>query len=208
MISGGISNAVIHRLPRYYRYIRDMYNENVERVSSQELSLLMKTTASQVRQDFNMFGGFGQQGYGYNVQTLYKEIGDIIGVNQCRNIIIIGAGNLGQALMNYMNFPKFNFEMKGMFDINPRLIGLVVRGIEIQPLDDLESFLMENKVEIAALTLPRTQAREVAERLVQAGIKAIWNFAPIDLDLPDDVVVENVHLTESLMQLVFRCNHM
>ena len=155
-----------------------------------------------------MFGGFGQQGYGYNVQNLCYEIGNIIGVNQSSSMIIIGAGNLGQALMNYVNFPKFGYDIQAMFDINPRLIGLMIRGIEIQSIDDLEPFLSEHHVQIAALTLPRTQAPEMAQRLVDAGIKAIWNFAPVDLNLPGDVVVENIHLTESLMQLSFRCNNL
>lgn len=208
MIASGISNAVIKRLPRYYRYLKDLSNNHVERISSQELSVLMNTTPSQVRQDFNMFGGFGQQGYGYNVQNLCYEIGNIIGVNQSSSMIIIGAGNLGQALMNYVNFPKFGYDIQAMFDINPRLIGLVIRGIEIQPIDNLEQFLSEHHVQIAALTLPRTQAPEMARRLVDAGIKAIWNFAPVDLNLPGGVVVENIHLTESLMQLSFRCNNL
>src|SRR5699024_3708527 len=158
----------------------------------------------QIRQDLNNFGGFGQQGYGYNVKYLYTEIAKILGIDRQHNIIIIGAGNLGQAIANYANFEKRGFIIKGMFDINPRLIGLVVRGIEIRGVEDLESFIVENDVQIAALTIPKTKAPEIADRLVKAGIKAIWNFAHTDLVVPDDVVVENVHLSESLMRLSYR----
>lgn len=199
-----ISKAVIARLPRYYRYLAELLDAGVERISSNELSTRMKVTASQIRQDLNNFGGFGQQGYGYNVKYLHTEIGKILGVDRKHNLIIIGAGNLGQAIANYANFEKRGFIIKGMFDINPRLIGLVVRGIEIRGVEDLEQFIAENNVTIAALTIPKTKAPEIAERLVDAGIKAIWNFAHVDLDVPDDVVVENVHLSESLMQLSYR----
>ncbi len=204
MPNRGISEAVIKRLPRYYRYLNDLSEEGVERISSSELSKIMKVTASQIRQDLNNFGGFGQQGYGYNVKYLYTEIGKILGIDRQHNLIIIGAGNLGQAIANYANFEKRGFIIKGMFDINPRLIGLVVRGIEIRGVDDLEQFIKDNNVQMAALTIPKTKAPEIADRLVNAGIKAIWNFAHVDLNVPDDVVVENVHLSESLMRLSYR----
>ena len=203
-----ISKAVITRLPRYYRYLGDLMEEGIERISSNELSARMKVTASQIRQDLNNFGGFGQQGYGYNVRYLYNEIARIIGIDRQHNIIIIGAGNLGQAIANYANFEKRGFMIKGMFDINPRLIGLVVRGVEIRGIDDLEQFIIENEVQIAALTIPKSKAPEIAERLVNAGIKAIWNFAHMDLTVPDDVVVENVHLSDSLMRLSYRVSSM
>ena len=196
-----ISKAVIARLPRYYRYLGELMEDGVERISSNDLSVRMKVTASQIRQDLNNFGGFGQQGYGYNVKYLYTEIAKILGIDRQHNIVIIGAGNLGQAIANYANFEKRGFLIKGMFDINPRLIGLVVRGIEIRSVDDLEQFVRDNDVQIAALTIPKTKAPEIADRLVSAGIKAIWNFAHTDLVVPDDVVVENVHLSESLMRL-------
>lgn len=202
-----ISKAVIARLPRYYRYLGELLECGVERISSNELSVRMKVTASQIRQDLNNFGGFGQQGYGYNVKYLHTEIGKILGVDRQHNLIIVGAGNLGQAIANYANFEKRGFIIKGMFDVNPRLIGLVVRGVEVRGVDDLERFIKENDVEMAALTIPKTKAPEIADRLVNAGIKAIWNFAHVDLNVPDDVVVENVHLSESLMQLSYRvCN--
>ena len=199
-----ISQAVIGRLPRYFRYLGELKDEGIERISSQELSDIMKVTASQIRQDFNNFGGFGQQGYGYNVRYLYAEIGKILGIDRQHNLIIIGAGNLGQAIANYANFERRGFMIKGMFDVNPRLIGLVVRGIEIRGGEELEKFIVDNDVQIAALTIPKTKAPEIADRLVKAGIKAIWNFAHIDLAVPDDVVVENVHLSESLMRLSYR----
>ena len=205
-----ISKAVISRLPRYYRYLGELIEEGVERISSNELSTRMKVTASQIRQDLNNFGGFGQQGYGYNVKYLYAEIAKILGIDQQHNLIIIGAGNLGQAIANYTNFERRGFVIKGMFDINPKLIGLVIRGIEIRSVDDLENFIRDNEIQIAALTIPKTKAPEIADRLVMAGIliengiKAIWNFAHTDLVVPDDVVVENVHLSESLMRLSYR----
>ena len=199
-----ISKAVVTRLPRYYRYLGELIEEGVERISSNELSARMKVTASQIRQDLNNFGGFGQQGYGYNVRSLYTEIAKILGIDRQHNLVIIGAGNLGQAIANYANFERRGFIIKGMFDINPRLIGLVVRGIEIRGVEELEKFIVDNEVQIAALTIPKTKAPEITQRLVNAGVKAIWNFAHIDLVVPEDVVVENVHLSESLMRLSYR----
>ncbi len=203
-----ISKAVITRLPRYYRYLGELLEEGVERISSNDLSIRMKVTASQIRQDLNNFGGFGQQGYGYNVKYLYTEIAKILGIDRQHNLIIIGSGNLGQAIANYANFERRGFIVKGMFDVNPRLIGLVVRGIEIRGVEELEKFIVEHEVQIAALTIPKTKAPEIADRLVKAGIKAIWNFAHVDLAVPDDVVVENVHLSESLMRLSYRVSSM
>ena len=180
----------------------------VERISSSDLSKKMHVTASQIRQDLNNFGGFGQQGYGYNVKYLYSEIAKILGIDRQHNVIIIGAGNLGQAIANYTNFERRGFVIRGMFDINPKLIGLVIRGIEIRSVDDLETFIRENEIQIAALTIPKTKAPEIADRLVNAGIRAIWNFAHTDLVVPEDVVVENVHLSESLMRLSYRVSSM
>lgn len=198
-----ISRAVIKRLPRYYRYLGELLDDGVERISSNELSDRMQVTASQIRQDLNNFGGFGQQGYGYNVKFLYHEIGKILGLDKTYNMIILGAGNLGQALANYVRFEKRGFRVIGMFDVNPQLIGKKIRGIEIRMLDELPEFLEQNDIQIATLTLPKAAAEEVAIKLVESGIKAIWNFAHTDLNLPDDVVVENVHLSESLMQLSY-----
>ena len=198
-----ISKAVIKRLPRYYRYLGELLEDNVERISCNDLSKKMRVTASQIRQDLNNFGGFGQQGYGYNVKYLYTEIGKILGLDIVHPMIIVGAGNLGQALANYVEFEKRGFKLVGIFDVNPVLEGIAVRGIEIQMISDLPFFMKENNIEIAILTLPKNKARDMAEILIENGIKAIWNFAHIDLDTPDDVIVENVHLSESLMTLSY-----
>lgn len=199
-----ISQAVIRRMPRYYRYLGELLEEGVERISSSDLSRRMRVTASQIRQDLNNFGGFGQQGYGYNVQFLYDEIGKILGLDKTHNIIVIGAGNLGQAITNYVKFEKFGFIMTALFDVNPALKGKDVRGIPIYMMDELEDYCSREKVDIAALTLPKEKAEETARMLVDLGIHAIWNFAHVDLDLKDSqVVVENVHLSDSLMQLSY-----
>ncbi len=202
-----ISKAVISRLPRYYRYLGELNDEGVERISSQELSRLMRVTASQIRQDLNNFGGFGQQGYGYNVKYLYDEIGNILGLDQKHNLILIGAGNLGQALANYVNFEKRGFIIKGIFDHNKAIHGKVIRGISVRPMEDIEAFMKDNDIDIAVLTIPKTDARTVAEKLVSYGIKGIWNFAHIDLDVPDNIEVENVHLSESLMRLSYNISN-
>ncbi len=198
-----ISSAVIGRLPRYFRYLGDLKESGVVRISSQELSKKMNVTASQIRQDFNNFGGFGQQGYGYNVELLYNEIGKILGLDKNFNMIIIGAGNLGQAIANYRDFERRGFSLVGVFDVNPKLEGISIRDIPILTIDKLEDFIKNNQVQIAALTIPKPQAPAIARELVDYGVKAIWNFAPVDLNLPDDIIVENVHLAESLMQLSY-----
>ena len=198
-----ISRAVVKRLPRYYRYLGDLLERGVERISSNDLSEKMRVTASQIRQDLNNFGGFGQQGYGYNVEFLYNEIGRILGLDKTYHMIIVGGGNLGQALTNYVKFEKRGFKIIGIFDVNPELVGKNVRGREIRVADEIPRFLRENDIQIAALTLPKSQAEEMAVLLVENGVKAIWNFAHLDLRLPEDVIVENVHLSESLMQLSY-----
>ncbi len=198
-----ISRAVISRLPRYYRFLGELLDAGVERISSGDLSKKMHVTASQIRQDLNNFGGFGQQGYGYNVKHLYSEIGKILGLDKTHNFIIIGAGNLGQALANYASFEKSGFILKSLFDVNPRLEGISIRGIRVRMMDELVDFLHNNDIEIAALTIPKSKAVEVADILVKNGIRAIWNFAHTDLTLPKDVIVESVHLSDSLMQLSY-----
>lgn len=199
----GISQAVIRRLPRYYRYLGELLEDSVERISSGELSAKMRVTASQIRQDLNHFGGFGQQGYGYNVKHLYDEIGRIMGMDQQHNMIVIGAGNLGQALANYVKFEKMGFVIIGLFDVNPALQGVAVRGAKVRMLDEMKGFLQEHRVDIAALTMPKEKAGKVANMLVEQGVNAIWNFAHLDLDVPPHVVVESVHLSDSLMQLSY-----
>ena len=198
-----ISNAVVARLPRYYRYLGELKNDRIERVSSRELSRLMHVTASQIRQDFNNFGGFGQQGYGYNVDYLYDEIGKILGLDHIHNMIIIGAGNLGQALVGSMNFKNRGFVFRGAFDISQNVIGKKIGSIEVLPLDDMPEFVRNNNIDIAVLTVPKTAAAGIAKELVECRIKAIWNFAHIDLPVPDSIKVENVHLSDSLMKLSY-----
>ncbi|MDE7416766.1 MAG: redox-sensing transcriptional repressor Rex [Lachnospiraceae bacterium] len=198
-----ISQAVVARLPRYYRYLGDLKDSGIERISSQDLSKLMKVTASQIRQDFNNFGGFGQQGYGYNVEYLYNEIAKILGLDKSYNLIIVGAGNLGQALANYMNFKRRGFIVKGIFDKNPVLYGKELRGIAVQPVENIERFVSENDIDIAVLTIPKEGAVKTAELLVKCDIRAIWNFAHVDLNVPERIVVENVHLSDSLMKLSY-----
>ena len=202
-----ISQAVIRRLPRYYRYLGDLLDNEVERISSNDLSKRMNVTASQIRQDLNNFGGFGQQGYGYNVKYLHTEIGKILGLDNTHNFVIIGAGNLGQALANYVSFEKRGFVVKGLFDVNPNLEGVTIRGIPIRKMDELKSFIQDNNIEIAVLTIPKEKVIEVADMLVDTDIKGIWNFAHTDLKLPKHIIVENVHLSDSLMSLSYRIGH-
>ncbi len=200
-----ISSAVIKRLPRYYRYLGELLENDIERISSKELSVRMDVTASQIRQDLNNFGGFGQQGYGYNVEYLYNEISKILGLEKTYNIIIVGAGNLGQALANYIDFEKSGFVVKGLFDVNPKIVGISVRGLEIQDIDNMEMYVKNKHIDIAVLTLPKQKAPKIANDLAEWGIKGIWNFAPTDLQLKDkSVTIENVHLSESLMTLSYR----
>lgn len=201
-----ISLAVVKRLPRYYRYLEELLDNGVERISSGDLSNRMKVSASQIRQDLNHFGGFGQQGYGYNVEYLHDEIAKILGIDHVHNIIIAGSGNLGRAIANYANFEKRGFVVKGMFDCNPELIGRECRDAKIMPMEEMADFIRDNNIEIMALTIPKTSANEVARMAVEAGIKGIWNFAHMDLIVPSDVVVENVHLSESLMTLSYNMN--
>ncbi|MBQ1492821.1 MAG: redox-sensing transcriptional repressor Rex [Blautia sp.] len=202
-MSKEISKAVIKRLPRYYRYLGELKEEGVKRISSGALSSRMKVTASQIRQDLNHFGGFGQQGYGYNVDFLHEEIGKILGLDKTHPMILVGAGNLGLALANYHGFERRGFKLVGVFDANPLLEGKKVGEIHVSLADHIEAFLKENPVEIAILAIPGEAAKGVALRLSKCGIRAIWNFAHVDLDLPESVVVENVHLSESLMTLSY-----
>ncbi len=198
-----VSITVIRRLPKYYRYLADLLEKEVTRISSKELSKLVGFTASQIRQDLNNFGGFGQQGYGYNVEELYTEVGKILGLDRMYNTILIGVGNLGQAIANYKGFADSGFRLKGLFDRNPELVGKTVRGIEICAIEDISDFIEEHNIEIAILTVPRESAQSIADKLVKANIKGIWNFAPIDLTVPEDIIVEDVRLNESLFTLSY-----
>jgi len=199
-----ISEAVIKRLPRYYRYLEDLVNMGISRISSKDLSARMGTTSSQVRQDFFCFGGFGLQGYGYDVEYLYQEIKNILGLNNTYNMVIIGVGHLGQAILNNERFEKRGFKTIGLFDINENLIGQKLKGIEIMHPSKLPEFTKENHVDIAIMTIPGMHAREVADLIVSCGIKAIWNFALTELSVPDDVAIENIQLSDSLMVLSYK----
>lgn len=203
-----ISIAVIKRLPRYYRYLGDLLENGITRISSGELSRKMNVTASQIRQDLNKFGCFGQRGYGYNVEMLYDEIRKILGLDREYNMIIIGAGNLGQALANYGNFKKRGFNFIGAFDKNPDIIGKKAGEVEIMDVANLEDFLKNNKVDIAVLSIPKNNAPQISPILVENGVKGIWNFSHIDLHTPDNVIVENVHLTDSVMTLSYKLSEL
>lgn len=198
-----VSETVIRRLPKYYRYLGELLAKDINRISSKELSELTGFTASQIRQDLNNFGGFGQQGYGYNVKELKDQLGSILGLSKIYNTVIVGAGNLGQAIANYNGFQDAGFKILSLFDINPRMIGLNMRGLEIRDIDILEDFIKENNVEIGVITTPKESAQSIADIYAKAGIKGIWNFAPADIKVPEDIIVENVHLNESLFTLSY-----
>ncbi|KAB3532437.1 redox-sensing transcriptional repressor Rex [Alkaliphilus pronyensis] len=201
-----VSMAVIRRLPKYHRYLKDLMEKEIYRISSRELSRLIGFTASQIRQDLNCFGGFGQQGYGYNVEELYNEIGKILGLHKNYTTVIIGAGNLGQAIANYPSFIKYGFQLLGLFDVNPKLMGMKIRDINIMDVDLLEDFVRENKIEIGIICTPKEVAQNIADKLTKANINGIWNFAPVDIKVPNNVTVENVHLSESLFILSYLLN--
>ncbi len=201
-----ISMAVIKRLPKYYRHLAELLRNDVDRISSKELSEKIGFTASQIRQDFNCFGGFGQQGYGYNVKDLYNEISNILGLDKRYTSVIIGAGNIGQAIANYTRFDKFGFDLQGIFDKNPKLVGMRMKDIEISDIDNLEAFLKEHSIDIGIICVPSSQAQKVADIMVNTGVRGIWNFAPMDLKVPENISVENVHLSESILTLVYLMN--
>lgn len=205
--SGKISKAVIKRLPRYLRYLEELIKKDVDRISSNELSGLIGYTASQIRQDLNNFGGFGQQGYGYNVKALHVEISKILGLDQTYKMVIIGCGNLGQALANYTHYYKAGFIVCGMFDVNPRLVGLRINDIEVMDYSLLDEYLEQNSIDIGIICTNKGSAQEVADKLILGEVRGIWNFAPMDLTISDDVALENVHLSDSLQSLAYHINH-
>ena len=196
--------VVVKRLPRYYRYLGELLEQNITRISSGALSKKMNVTASQIRQDFNYFGGFGQQGYGYNVEYLYNTIGDILGLNDGDKTIIIGAGNLGRALANHNYFEKRGFKLIGIFDIDERIIGTEINGIKVMPDSELKEFLANNRVDIAILTLPKGEVQQIAEQLAECGVRGLLNFSYTELDLPNNVAVESVHLSDYIMPLSYK----
>ncbi len=196
-----VSGVVIRRLPRYYRYLGELLADGITRISSKELSTKMRVTASQIRQDLNCFGGFGQQGYGYNVEHLHTEIGKILGIGGGKTMVIIGAGNLGKAIAGYSSFKRRGFMLAGMFDVDENVIGTTIDGVTVQNVSDMESFVRENDIDIAVLTIPRVYAQETADKLIKAGIRGIWNFTHADIIAPETVALENVHMSDSLMTL-------
>ncbi len=204
---GSISNSVIKRLPRYYRFLGELLKENIVRISSRELSQKMKLTASQIRQDLNCFGGFGQQGYGYNVEELHNEIGKILGVDKHFKTILIGAGNLGRAIATHINFETRGCHLIGIFDVNPALTGVEVAGIRISHTSDITKFCKENQPVIAVLCIPKANTQRIADELVKLGVKAFWNFSHYDLSIDyENIAVENVHLGDSLLTLAYNTN--
>lgn len=207
--NNSVSVSVIKRLPRYYRFLGELIKQNITRISSRELSERMGLTASQIRQDLNCFGGFGQQGYGYNIEELQNEIGKILGVDEGFNTILIGAGNLGKAIASHMNFEKRGCKLIGIFDINKSLEGEDISGIRIKNMNELKDFCLTNKPTIAILCIPKTAAQDLADKLVKLGIKAFWNFSHYDLKLAhNNIIVENVHLGDSLLTLTYGVNNL
>jgi len=201
-----ISMAVVQRLPRYYRYLGDLLDQGITRISSKELSERIGITASQIRQDLNNFGSFGQQGYGYNVTLLYDEIKGILGLDRTYNLILVGAGNFGQTLVNYPGFARRGFNFIGLFDNNPKNIDSFVNGIKVHDIAALPQFAKENSIDVAVLTVPDYAAEDTAATLGKLGIKGIWNFSSRDLNVPPGGFVENVRLTDSLMTLSYKIN--
>lgn len=201
-----VSDAVVRRLPMYYRHLRDLEKAGVVRISSQELGERMNLTASQIRQDINCFGGFGQQGYGYHVANLKERIGEILGLGRDYHVIVVGAGNIGRAIANYAGFERDGFRVQAMFDVSAALVGVDVHGVPVQAMDRLEGWLSAHQVDIAVLAVPASAAQETADVLARGGVRGIWNFAPVDLSLPEGIYVNNVHLSESLHILSYRMN--
>lgn len=206
-MAGYVSDAVIRRLPGYYRHLRELEAAGVHQISSQELGRRMQLTASQIRQDINCFGGFGRQGYGYEVSKLKGHIAEILGLDKKHRMVIVGAGNIGRAVANYPSFLREGFQTVAIFDTDPGKVGTEVAGLTVQSTDALEAFFAENQADIGVLAIPAKGAQQILNRLVDKGIKGIWNFAPTDLNHPDSVTIVNVHLSDSLQVLSFKMMH-
>ncbi len=206
-MAGYVSDAVIRRLPGYYRHLRELEAAGVTQISSQELGKRMQLTPSQIRQDINCFGGFGRQGYGYKVSDLKMHIGEILGLNKMHRMIILGVGNIGSAVANYPTFTREGFETVAMFDVDPGKIGTRVGNVPVYPMDELENFLGDNKVDVAVLAVPVRAAQETMDRLSACHVGAVWNFAPTDLRHPNEMIVVNVHLSDSLQILSYKMAH-
>lgn len=199
-----ISDAVIRRLPRYYRYLDELHSRGIVRISSSTLGKRMGITASQIRQDLSCFGEFGQQGYGYNIMELRAEIGHILGVDEQRRLIIIGAGHLGHALLQNFDFVQGGFRLDTAFDVSPALIGTEINGVAIRSMDELDDYCAMYRPAVAVLTIPKAAARETADRLVRLGVRGIWNFTNVEFTVDENVFVENVHFADSLLTLSYR----
>ena len=206
-MAGYVSDAVIRRLPGYYRHLRELEAAGVTQISSQELGKRMSLTPSQIRQDINCFGGFGRQGYGYNVKELKGHIGEILGLDRIHQVIILGAGSIGNAVARYPTFSREGFKTVAMFDVAADKVGCSIGEIPVLAMSELECFLQDNPVEIAVLALPAAYAQETLNRLYERGVRAVWNFAPTDLNHPEDMIVVNVHLSDSLQILSYRIAH-
>ena len=203
----GVSIQVIRRLPRYYRYLSELEAQGVEKISSTKLASVMSSTASQIRQDLNCFGGFGQQGYGYSVTGLREEIGKILGLDRPHNTIPIGAGNLGRAIATHLNFEQLGFKLTAIFEKDEKLIGTTLRSITVLPDEAIEQYIKENKIDTAILTMPKEAVENLIDKLYHCGIRSYWNFSHYDIAKKyEDVVVENVHLSDSLMTLRYMMN--
>ena len=198
-----ISNAVIRRLPRYRRYLNELRKKGVDKISSNEFSSLIGYTASQIRQDLNNFGGFGQQGYGYSVEGLYNEISSILGLDREYKMVVVGAGNLGKAIVNHTYYYKTGFVVQGIFEVDPKLIGTEINGVEVMDYEGIVEFVEDNDIDIGIICTTKEVAQEVADKLCFAGVRGLWNFAPIDIETPSHVAVENVHISESLHSLAY-----
>lgn len=199
-----ISDAVIRRLPRYYRYLDELHSRGIVRISSSTLGKRMGVTASQIRQDLSCFGEFGQQGYGYNIVELRAEIGHILGVDEPRRLIIVGAGHLGHALLQNFDFAQGGFRLDTVFDVAEALIGTEINGVSIRSMEELDAYCAANDPAVAVLTVPKAAAQEIADHLIRLGVKGLWNFTNVELTVPEGVFIENVHFADSLLTLSYR----
>lgn len=206
-MAGYVSDAVIRRLPGYYRYLQELEEAGEKQISSQELGKRMGLTASQIRQDINCFGGFGRQGYGYEISKLKGHIGEILGIDKEHKMIVIGAGNIGQAVSNYPDFAQEGFRIVAIFDADDNKVGQDIHGLTVKPINDISAFLENNHVDIAVLAVPAKDAQSITDALVDKGIKGIWNFAPKDIKVPEEVSAVNVHLSDSLQVLSFKMTY-
>ena len=208
MKKSNISDAVIRRLPRYYRHLTDLQNRGIVRISSQSLGQEMGITASQIRQDFSCFGEFGQQGYGYNVEELRSEIGHILGVDNDHHIILVGVGNLGRALLNNFAFAQNGFVVGAAFDVNPSIFGTQINGVPVHSMEQLDQYIRDHRVDVVVLTVPQAVAQSTAVHLIDLGIRGFWNFTNVELvSNQPDVKFENIHFADSLLTLSYRISN-